>query len=398
MSTTLATRPGQGNLVPGSPAPSAPAAPPLPRFENVDPPARPEPEPDQLLDDPDGIALANARRAVEEEDAAAALAAGTPAATTARTATAPAIPPAAPAATAPRVAPTDLTVPKARFDEALGRARAAELEVAALKGALSSHGVPLPTATGAPAPAPAPAAPDPHRNLVLAQNHVMDAAAKYEAGDIAFVDFSKALLQGMALTQDSRDAITFGKFGQEVNEAIQAAIRTQVKPGLADRAIVDQHVVELVKSMRWVGRMTPTQMQQLEVIAREEAKALGKPFGTGVEELMRLQQAVAELGEVMGPRWYPGESPPPHPSAAPAAAPAAPAARPDAVPPPGTVPTAAQRAAKVAIAATFPPNAQASGGTRTSAELTEADIEGLSHEEVEAIPPGLRRRLLGITE
>lgn len=404
MSTTVATRPPV--TLPGiPPTPAAPASP--ARFEDVHAPEPNPAAPKPASDDPDQLAFDAAKKAVDDLEAAGRAsepgAAEPPIPTAARPRpVAPAVAPKAPAAQ-PRQ-PFQPMIPKDRFDEALAEANY-------WKGVAAAHGIvpgAAPAAPGQPPAAPAaPAKAPPHPNTLLASGAkiINDASAAYENGEMTLVEWTAKLFDGLSMIHDGRDALTLGIFRKELLEDVDRRIGERVRPGPADQAILDTQIAEITKDKVWFGVLNEGERKWLQQTAMSEAQARGQPYGNTPADTMRLREHVADLAEQYGPKWHPeltGVATPPEPTGAAAGAPAQPAPQPAPAPAQPRraatpVVTPAQRAAKVQLAASFPPAGDTRYGARPSGELTLEDVPNLTSDELEALPAATRQRLLGLS-
>lgn len=410
--TTTVARPATPAVVPPSPLPPTPAAQTPGKFEDPEP-QRPQPAPaTRETEDPDDLAYAAAKKAVDDIEAGATGVTGPaspgptsapPPARTAQPVPVRATPGAQPAA------PSGPMIPKARFDEVNN-------ELAYFKGVAAAHGLlpGAPGASGQPQPATVvptatpPAAARPHPNTLLhgGAKIITDAATAYENGEMTLVEWTAKLFDGLGMIHDGRDAITLGQFRKDMLAEVDGIIGQRMRPGPADQAILDQQIGQIIQTKVWVGALNKAEIDWLQQAAMSEAKGLGKPYGTTPADTMRLREHVADLAEIYGPRWHPemvaAATPEPTTDAPAGGVPANPTPQPPAQPaarpgrPVAPRPTAQQVADKVVIAASFPPAGDTRGGARQSGEVQLEDVPNLTQDELDAMPASSRRRLLGL--
>lgn len=256
------------------------------------------------------------------------------------------------------------------------------------QGALAARSVaPVPTGPGQPTLQPVPAQPD-FETLMRTQGQIiLDASKKFDEGEMTMVQFKEVELRAADVIAELRANHLLNHIEANLPRPQQDSI------GLSDAQLLESHVEEMAEAHPWSAVLSERELGLLAGIARAEAAAFAKPIGKGPAETLRLRQAVAELADQMGPRWYP-DGHPDLPADAPAAVPAAqPATAPRAtVPAPRTTPAAATRA--LAIASRQPPNMSQAGYTETASDLlTDAKIETMSEDELLALPPSVFNRL-----
>lgn len=317
--------------------------------------------------------LEAARRAVEEEEAA--LAAGQSAEPPAAVAP---VAPVAAAPPAPATPPAPIMVPKQRLDEALQRARAEQAERLRLEGALRA----ATAQQAAPAAPAAPPAPTLDQLIQVEQGKIDEAATKFDAGEITLSDFVAVQRDANNLIQSLRE--------QALYEAVTARMPQM---GMVDSMFLDRRTAELEAANPWLGVIAQdgNRMQAFADVARADLAARGEPIqGDSPVETLRLREAMAELSNTYGPRWYPSLAQPAPAAAAPPGAPApaaAPAQRPTARPAPAVNPAIR--------AAAHPPNINEMGTAGlASNDPTEEQIANMSSDEIGALPAATRARLL----
>lgn len=273
-------------------------------------------------------------------------------------------------------------VPKARLDESLRAQKAASDQVAYLQGVVATLQAQGQGGTAPAAPASQPQAaqpaqqPDVGQTIAQHQASVEEAAAKFDAGEITMTEFVK-------VQTEANNGIA------ALREASMAAPRQTI--GLADAEIMAAHQAQLEQQHPWALVLSVPELQLLAEYARGEAIALGRPIGSGPAETVRLRQAVAELSDMYGPRWYPDrvatanqnqQQRPPAQQQTPPARPLSPQAQ--------------QGLRKIALAQSHPPNINHAGSPGNTGDMYSEDrIAMMTTDEIEALPPDIRRRYLG---
>lgn len=349
------------------------------------PATEPAPGADIPYEDPEAAELAAARAAVEAEDKGETQGPG-------------AQPQQEAQPTAPAAAPDQTQqqgqqqqprqpgpVPYDRFAKVAQRTRTLEEENAFLKGALEvlRHGQQpgqQPPANGQPGNQPAPAAPapdSPEAIIAAAEQRAMQAAEQFDRGEITAVELSRIQ---MAAARDLADA------------QVQTAIRRQAPApapveSVTDQMVMEAHVTELEAKNPVLKVLTKPQLSFLQQTAEAEAAAAGQAYRPGPRDTMRLREHVARLANAFAPHWglqVPAAAP------APASNGSNPPAR-----QPGLSPAAQNRLGKMDMAAGLPPDTARMGQPAAgSGELTDAQILAMSDDDLAALPPTTRARLL----
>lgn len=304
-----------------------------------------------------------------------------------------------------------LVVPKARLDEALQKEREAREEAARLRGRLealeASTRQPAPgTAAPPPAQAPAPTgqmtgpngevrrATDAERQERAAQiadlrSRALALADQFDQGEITM----RAYVEGSHQLIDAETAIRETDLAQFLLSSVPRPPAPQI--AYSDQALLNEQLGQLQQEFPWVAVLNADQTTFLADTATREAASRGAPYGQGVQETMRLRRHIAELAQDFGPRWYPGVDPvqllnegnqAPSPAAP---RPAAPASSSPAAP----TPPASRPAPRVI--GQHPPDVHNLGNPNSrNGEVTEADVDNMSTEEIAALPASVRERLL----
>jgi hypothetical protein len=207
------------------------------------------------------------------------------------------------------------------------------------------------------------------------RKHVTDAARRHDIGEITLVEFEEQ--RGAA--EDRIAALRA--------EQLRANMPTQ--QGLMDQLAEQAHLNQLVARHPYAKGLSTQQAEALAVLATQELAMEGNPIrDSSLAESLRLRERVAQLSDTWGPKWgvQPSSSPQQQPSTpSTGRVPAAPSALP-------LSPAAAARDRKMQVAAALPPD-PASMGMGAPAEISAAQIEVMSDEEIAALPPAVLRRV-----
>jgi hypothetical protein len=156
-------------------------------------------------------------------------------------------------------------------------------------------------------------------------------------------------------------------------------------PAVMDQKLMQAQAERLVQDYPWLGALDKDETLRLGKIARLEAEEMGRPYGTGPAETMRLRQHVAELSAFWGPRWHPDladDGTPPRTQTQTSEQPPAQE--------PSLSPTAAARKAKLELAAALPPDTSNLGTQGAKTAMTVEKAADLSEDEYAALPKQLR--------
>lgn len=165
---------------------------------------------------------------------------------------------------------------------------------------------------------------------------------------------------------------------------------------LADEMLLENQIKSLEARFPWSTVLSDEELHRLARIVEADYAGRGQPLANGARKTYLVRQGVAELAQVFGPRWHPEiqvQQPQPEPqqplpqnSVAPPAQPTRPQ------PTPQATRNAAVRG-KMELAAGHPP---ATNGAPASGMpgVTEGDIDNMTQEEIMALPPQTRNRLL----
>lgn len=361
----------------------------LPSVVDTPAPLAPPPATPVESQDPDFIALRQARADVAAEQGQVAPGSQTD----------PAAQPAQPASTDPQAhtpKPRRQVVPKDRFDEVSTTARRLADENLYLKGLLEARqgGVQPPGAGTQTAPQPlvddsgVRPITDADRAVRMAQiaelEGQLDAIAdRFDAGEIG-------MREARSLTRPIETAITSIRETDLAQFLLSSVPRPQAAPlAISDQQILDHQLVELTKLHPWSAVMSPEEVAYLRDEALREGAARGKPFGSGPTETLRLRKRIAELASKYGPDWYENQDPrvilglPPQGQTV--------------SPQPTAARTPAQQPTNPALRNQIqhPPNVHQMGGPGAgTGEVTEKRIETMSDEEIGALPASVRARIL----
>ena len=325
----------------------------------------------------DDAALLNARRVAELEDGQ-------------RTGAQPApiVQPAAqPAAGGGQQQP--IMIPKDRLDEALAAARTNGASAEEWRNrALYMEGVLAATQRAPQQPAaqpvaqPAVAQPTVEQQILAHQNAMLEAAGKFDRGEILATDLKRVeIAAGNAIA-----ALRETNLAHWVQSQIPVT-----QPGIADAQILDTHSYNLEQRHPWCAQLKPLEWAWLENWCTDFFAKTGAPITIGnTADALRLRAIMAQLTDVLGPWLYPsriaqveaqrfaqrqqpqgasGGQPQAQPQAQPAAGPL-------------------QRFAA------HPPNTQQAGTTGSGNDISEERISTMSTDEIEALPAAVRARYL----
>ncbi len=336
--------------------------------------------------DPDFIALAEARRDAALEQGQVASTPG------------PATPPATPASAGdpPTPKPRRQVIPKERFDEVAARAQQQADEILYLKGQLAAR------QAGGDRPAPAtPQGPQPIVSPEGGVRPITDADRAERQAQIQGLRQQKREIREL-FDQGSIGMVELMDRETPIDDAIQAVRETdlaqyllssvprpQAPPvAIADQQILDRQLNELTNQHPWSAVVSAAEIAYLREQAVREAELMGKPFGQGPVETLRLRKRIAELASKYGPDWYPNQDPRAIlglPAAATGQTPPSPQPQPSRVPVPPALRTAVQH----------PPDIHTMGGPSAgTGEISDDRIAAMSEEEIMALPPTVRARIL----
>lgn len=181
-------------------------------------------------------------------------------------------------------------------------------------------------------------------------------AAKVDAGTMTMVAYTKEV---NALARRERELMLV-----EAEAMAQAAAVANAQP--ANDLGLEESTTHLLTEYPVLAKLTKAQLDPLNALAYEQAALEGKPIGEGPIETKRLRQRIADLAE----QFYDAAA---H-AARKAKTAAAPAAGQPAASNVTALPTAAQREAKLALAAGMPPEIGKTGAGAPAGELTDEQI------------------------
>ena len=352
---------------------SAPAAADLPAAAST-PPAAPE-------QDPDALELAAARAAVQADSDPA------------PQVPAPQDEPASGQPTPPAPAaqpPGPVMIPKQRLDQEAERRRLAEetasyhaAEAEALRARLAAManpqqpGAPAPGQPAAQQPAPQQPTPSPVELIAAQRQRAREAARQFDQGEIT----AEQLEDVRAQVDDAVAEI----------RSRQSQPQTQTVESVADALIMQRQLQGLYAQHPYSSVLSPQQATFLANVARQEAAAAGRPYGTTPADTMALRAHVASLSDQFGPRW--GLKPAAQPQQA-----QQPATQPNTTRP-GTQPKPLTQEAQARLsamdkAAGLPPDTAALGAAAAGDQFSPERIESMSDDEIAALPAAVRNRFL----
>ena len=181
-------------------------------------------------------------------------------------------------------------------------------------------------------------------------------AAQVDAGTMTMVAYTKEV---NALARRERELML-----AEAEAMAQSAASAHAQP--ANDLGLEEATTQLLTDYPVLAKLTKAQLDPLNTLAYAQAELEGKPFGEGPAATKQLRQRIADLAE----QFY---DPAAH-TARKAKTAAAIAAGQPAASNVTALPTAAQREAKLALAAGMPPEIGKTGAGAPAGELTEEQI------------------------
>lgn len=272
-------------------------------------------------------------------------------------------------------------IPKPRFDEAVSKERErleqAQREAAYWRGvAEASRSTSPATTTAKPdtaTPSPAPA--DQPQDVAALRGQIKSLAAEYDAGTITLAEYEDK----KGALEDAIFEVRARSLTPRETAKPEADLYLQEK---TEQVLADHPYVALITDktdLDWLQRKAESQI----AAKRSEYEAQGYNFAKpGARENLLLRQTMAELTDVYGPALT-GKTLPPKTTAQPGTT------------KPALSPQAKARADKLNLAATMPPDTSRLGTTSEAGTITEADIEAMSEEELDALPRAVRDKFLG---
>lgn len=340
------------------------------------PAATPEPKPEEEPDYEDELL----RAALEEEEREK-----NPDATPApapEPTPAPAAAEAAPKTPEPKQEPSDSPmIPKARLDQVLAEKDEMARRAAFLEGQLHQ----LQTQATQPATPAAPEEPPKTPDEIIAEARVQkqDLAKKYDDAELTAAEYEASKDRLDDIIAEAREAKLAQRFQPQPTTPSQ---RQQTGEDL----YLDQLTAKLETDHPYtleIAKDDP-RWKFLEDEANRQLQQEGIALMPGARGLYTLRERMAVLTDQYGPMWT-GKSPDqirgqaPNPGTGPAPTPA-----------PGLSPTAKARMDKLDMAEQQPPSTTSLGGSGASTEVSEADINAMSDDEIAALPESTRRKFL----
>ncbi|MER8602798.1 hypothetical protein NKH48_03250 [Mesorhizobium sp. M1233] len=322
-------------------------------------------------DDLDDLELQNAKAAAQAEEAKPA-ASPEPGKETPAAAAAPG---AAAKPAAPQEQPAPAVIPKARFDEVLGKNDEMARQIAFLSGQVEALKVRGPAAPGPAATPAAPAQPAAADRLIAVGTQIDALARKYDAGELSYADLTTQRRALDNQEQSIREEILLAKVPKPEQQQQPATADLYLDQLTADLEAKHPYLAAIESDMDFDWLVNKAK----ESFAAERIELPKGPVGN-----LRLRERIAVLSDRYGPMLT-GKTL----AATPAPAPATPAA-------PGLSPEAAARAAKIAMQGDMPPNVASMTGSAGEV-ISEASIENMSDDDLAALPIATRHRFLGIT-
>lgn len=302
-----------------------------------------------------------------------------------------------------RQQPEPPPVPYGRFAEVNRKARDLELENARLRGlaeGVRTAGPRQPAQEAPPEPTP-----EQKRAAVETEwDQQIEALAKrYDDGEISLADHGKALRRMNAEYQGKVDAAVRQPDTQQPSrEPDPEALERDIN----DDSGVRRATAHLADDNPWLRQPTPGLRRALQedlaaIQPRGEgwARHIAAQAGHNYDRLgVRSQTVFLRIGMVAAAKeaGLDQQYSRTIPQAAPAAAETPAKPQPGSRPNPGAL-TPEQRRAKAGLARSHPPDlTQAGSPAGTSQAVTDADIEGMTDEEIAALPEATRKKLMGL--
>lgn len=284
-------------------------------------------------------------------------------------------------------------IPQPRFDEVAARAYRAEAQAAYLAGVVSvlqqGRGNGQQPATAAPQPPQ----PTPAERIAAARQSAIEAADKFDRGEITARQFEESRQQAEDQIWQIRDE------ARQAEAARAGAPSQQQRPqvptsSLGDQQVLDAQMEQLHARHPHLLRANEDQLRRLAAQAWTDARAIGQPITEDDRGTYRLRQMVADLSDVMLPYWYPDQFGP-GAQAQPANGQQQPAPGQTGQQPRPLTRQQQATADKLRMAAEMPVNPQQLGTAGQGGGLpTDQDIEAMSEDDIAALPPSVRARWL----
>lgn len=282
----------------------------------------------------------------------------------------------------PDPADPPIMIPKARLDEVLALNRE-------LKGDLSRQQGQIDTLTSlVQGPRDAGAEPGPNTPTIAerraeARNDLLAATEAYDKAEITSRELEEKRL-------------AYADLEMELRREEQGGAEPVPPPtSVSDQMIEESHITALERNYPYTTVLTDEQIAVLEQGAVAMMAAQGQPFTADPASRMRLRTAIARLSDTWGPQWHPSFVPPA--GSKPSTTDLKPRADQPGGQPSGAKPSgpAAARLSKLELAGTHPPDVGDMGSPASGSPLpTEAQIAQMSDDEIDALPPNVRARLL----
>ena len=290
-------------------------------------------------------------------------------------------------------------IPKARFDEAVEKERAArakaEAEANYYRGVAETQAMQQAQPQAQPAQ-PAPPPPD-YDAMLAEQDTAKRAAAKrFDDGEITMSDY---VAVEEAVNANKRKIEAHRAASEERAREAEAAAEAAKQPreqtptpgqqdSLADQLVLDQQLEQLDQANPYVPLLTPEHVERLRHMVISDMRAQGKVLPGGSHGTYILRAEIAKMAGLMGPSWFPDHNPA------------------QAQPPQGQQPgqaglsqTAQDRLAKVPMAGAMPPDTSQLGTGAGGGNPIPSDeqVAQMSDDDIALLPAEVRARWLGAT-
>ena len=264
-----------------------------------------------------------------------------------------------------------LMIPKARLDEVLDAKSKAEQDAAYWKGVAAAQATALHPPVGDPGKD---AAPLPQDRIKGLEAEIDAAWSKADEGELSLSEARKKEREIASQIRAIEEEMSPKKTELRESDALKAR---------SEDLYLTEKTEELKQAHPYVGLITDA--QDWTFLRHKALTALqqeGANLTPGPRADLMLRQRMAELTDVYGPsitgKALPKDQSKPNHTQS------------------GMSPTAQARAEKLALAERQPPDTGALGRTGMKDEITEADINSMSEEDIAALPESVRRKFLNL--
>jgi len=279
--------------------------------------------------------------------------------------------------------PADM-IPKARFDDVNNAKNEAERQAAYWRGQAEARSQAQPTV----AQQPPPVVETPEQKIAAIRTERSALAKKFDDGELTASEWDA---QRLAL-EDKETTVREAAMLERLRPAAQPPAPAPTPAG--ESLTLSDHTARLETAHPYVSLIdNDADFEFLKSRAAADLIAQGKLGQSGVPvgeiQIYEMRKRVAELSDQFGPAMT-GKT-----LAEVTGQPQTPPVQ----TPPALSPEAQARASKLNLQATLPPDITAMTGTpgAPSGEVSDAQLENMSDEDIGKLPVGVRNKLLGIT-